>query len=1130
MPISVDELQIEVEARAQKANSEIDKLVGKLDSLSSALGRMNYSSITGLGNAVQKLGLGMQSLKGIGNVKFENLANSVNKLGNVDVAKLNSSASAIRSFSKSMENIGELSKGAQRITELSKGISQLGYKSATKAIENIPKLASSMKDLMGTLSKAPKVSQNLIDMTNALAKLSRTGSSSGKAANALSKILNTYSKSATRATKGTLSLAAAIGKLYASYWILFRAFGKIGDAINISSSLTEVQNVVDVTFGEYAHLVEKMSKTSITDFGMSELTVKEVSSRFQAMGSAMGFAQDKMADMSIELTELTADMASFYNVEQAAVAEDLAAIFTGMTQPLRQYGLDLTQATLQEWAMKQGIDANIESMSQMEKTMLRYQYVLANTQAAQGDFARTANTWANQVRILKQNFEQLAAIIGGAFINALKPLVQALNVVMQKLIAFAKAVSNSLGKIFGWTYEDTTGGYASDFSDVAGSTGDIEDNLGGAAKAAKKMRSYLLGIDELNVIEPDTDSDSGSGAGSGLGNLGIGGTGSGGGWKKTDSILKGYESDLDTLYKLGEYIGKSITDALNSIDWEKVYEGARNFGKGLADFLNGLISPELFGAVGRTIAGALNTAIYAALSFGKTFDFYEFGVSIATGINEFFKTFDFESLATTLNTWVDGIKDAIKGFLDTITWDSIMEGAKDFLGELEIDTVVAIVGYLSIKKILKTGIAVSALKGLGKSIAKKIVTAISTAVGGFSFSTVFKAIGTALNNPAAFAAAFPKASAVISAVSGFFTGTVVPAISAVFANIGKYIPHAAILAAIGKVISEIKASMSRMFDTSDWDIGEWFSNVWKIVYDAFSSGNIWVWLEEDFNAIKASLQNWWQDTWLSEQLFNFGQWYDEKIAPWFTVEKWAGIFANIAISLQGTWDGLVTWWEGTAIRQWWNSVKPWFTLEKWMELYSNIRLGLSNTWDSVVTWWKNTAIYRWYNDNVKPWFESDKWNFAGVKEGLSKAFTNAIEAIKGIWNKFAGWLNEKLNLKFDGFELPNGETIAAFEIQLGKIPTFANGGFPDVGDIFIANELGPELVGTIGGRPAVASNNEITGIRDAVYDSGATQAQLLSTAVELLQIIANKDFDVQLDGRSLVDAYDARKSRNGYVF
>ena len=272
---------------------------------------------------------------------------------------------------------------------MAKGIAQLGYKSSTKAIDNIPKLAVAMRQLMTELSKAPKVSQNLIDMTNALANLARTGASSGKATTSLSRSLNLFSKSSKSAKTSAFSLASAFGKMYATYWLLFRAFRKIKEAMDLSSQLTEIQNVVDVTFGKATGVLEKFAETSITQYGISELAAKKTASTYQAMGTAMGFSQGKMANMSVELTKLSADMASFYNVAQEDVAEDLNAVFTGMTRPLRQYGLDLTNATLKEWALKNGMDADIKSMSQAEKTMLRYQYVLANTGAAQGDFART---------------------------------------------------------------------------------------------------------------------------------------------------------------------------------------------------------------------------------------------------------------------------------------------------------------------------------------------------------------------------------------------------------------------------------------------------------------------------------------------------------------------------------------------------------------------------------------------------------------------------------------------------------------------------------------------------------------------------------------------------------------------
>ena len=681
MPTNIDSLQIEINAQSSKANDAISKLADKLDRLSISLGRLNTGNLSALAQSVGRLGTSMQTMNGIKTADFTRLATNLERLNNIDTSKISSLSVNVNRMATAFGNLSSLSEGAKNIGELAGGIKQLGYSSSTKALENIPKLAVAMKDLMKTLSGAPKVSQNLIDMTNALARLSRTGSSSGRAANSLAKSLDTYTRSTSTATKGTKSLSAALGKMYATYWLLFRAFGKLGDAIDVSSSLTEVQNVVDVTFGEYSNLVEKMSDTSIVDFGMSELTAKQVSSRFQAMGTAMGFTQEKMADMSIELTKLTADMASFYNMSQEDVAKDLESIFTGMTRPLRTYGLDLTEATLKEWAMKQGLDADIDSMTQMEKTMLRYQYVMANTGAAQGDFARTSNTWANQTRILKQNLEALASVIGGTLINALKPLVQALNAAMSRIIAFAETISNALGKIFGWTFERTGGGIAQDFEDAAGSADDLASGIGDAEDNAKKLNKQLQGFDALNnLTSPNKDKSGGEDAG-GFG--GADANGLGGQWVETDSLLDKYKSDIDSLYELGEYIGKALTDAMNNIDWEKVYEKARNFGRGLADFLNGLISPDLFGALGRTIAGALNAALYFLNEFGKTFDWKDFGLSLATGINEFFKTFKFDLLADTINVWAHGILDTIIEFLDKTDWSLIGTKIGEFLAGID---------------------------------------------------------------------------------------------------------------------------------------------------------------------------------------------------------------------------------------------------------------------------------------------------------------------------------------------------------------------------------------------------------------------------------------------------------------
>lgn len=692
---SVDSLDIQIAANAQKAERALDGLVTRLSKVSASLTAVNSSGMANLSTSVERLAQSVAFFaQNTRTADFSRIARNLNAIGQVNASDIAKASNAIRSFAGAMKQFEriDVGKSSKQFTELAKVIVQLGYKSADKALVNIPLLAKSVKDLMTTLSTAPRVSQNMIDMTNALARLARTGASSGRAVTALSNSFNAFGNSSARATKKSFSLAAAIGKVYATYWLLFRAFGKIGEAIDISADLTEVQNVVDVTFGKYKGMVEDMAATSITDFGMSELTVKKISSRFQAMGSAMGFAQGKMADMSIQLTELAADMASFYNVEQKDVAKDLESIFTGETRPLRTFGLDITEASLKTFALNNGLNANLATMSQMEKAMLRYQYVLANTGAAQGDFLRTQDTWSNQVRILKQNFEQLSIVVGRTFINALKPLVKYLNTAVQAITQFAQMVSDALGKIFGWKYEVGDGGITTDIEDASDGVGDIEDGLGGAVDNAKKLKQQLQGFDELNVLTTNNNDKSGGGTGTGGGN----GEVSGGTWTQdAKSMFAMFESEIDTLYQLGKKISETLSKTLSSIDWNSIYQKAQSFGVGLASFLNGLITPELFGDIGSTLASAVNTALKAVDTFAVVFDWEKLGTSLSQGINDFFNTFDWKLAADTIDHVVDGLKKTIKGFFDGLSWDSILGGFGEFLGALDLDTVTIAIGALA---------------------------------------------------------------------------------------------------------------------------------------------------------------------------------------------------------------------------------------------------------------------------------------------------------------------------------------------------------------------------------------------------------------------------------------------------
>lgn len=1136
----------------------------------------------------------VKGMNSVGALNFDttglsNLIKSISKLGLANstqaTANLPQISAQLQNFVRQMNKIGELKFDMTNMSSLVTSISRFGSVASGRAVNNIPLLADNLKYLFETLSKAPNVSANIIRMTEALANLAKTGASSGRAATSLGKSLNIFSGSANKAKSSSFSLAAALGKLYASYWLLFRAFSKIKDAIDISSSLTEVENVVRTTFGNYEKLIQDFSKKSIQDFGMSELTAKQVASRFQAMGTAMGFSQGKMADMSLQLTKLTADMASFYDMEQSDVARNLQAVFTGETEPLRKYGLDLTQATLKEWAMKQGLDADISSMTQAEKTMLRYQYVMANTAAAQGDFARTSDTWANQIRILKQSFEQLAAIIGGALINAFKPFVRTLNAVMQKVIAFATTVTNALGAIFGWKFEVSAGGLADDWSDVAGSASDIADSTGQAAKNVEKMNKGLRAFDELNLITtPDNSSGSGSG---GSGGGGASGGGASGGLVQVDTIFKDYESQIRSLRELGAYISDALSDAMESIDWDRIYSKARNFGKGLADFLNGLITPRLFGDVGMTIASALNTAIYAALSFGEEFDWTNLGDSIAAGVNRFFETFDFSALGRTINTWVHGIYDTITTAIRNIKWSEVWDGVTDFLSEIDLETISLIIGAFALKYAGKILTGKILKETIGKLISEKFVAAfgqesvksilsyvvpisLSVAVGALTFTigkdsikkdaeNLVKAYKDGgflqylqeslkqLINPFEWINAYgggilSQKGILDRYLDGVDLNIKMPK-KEDYASLDEY--QKALNDFNNNVPDSLKVPSS--FDLKAW-IDEWkqingldnvdlraevvLPNLREKISGFKDDVKEWWGLDVELpvrNKLTTTLEDvssWWEDVkeyWgekklsiqteigeikgkIEEKWNEASEYIQENILPWFTKDHWLEIGNGIKEGLSTKWEEFSTWWSDTGIAVWWNEkVSPWFTEDTWKNLGESIRKGLSKKWEEFTGWWENTGFYNWWNQDVAPKFTTDKWTFSGISDGLKNAWNNAIAAVKHIWNGFANWMNSKLSFSWDAVNIAGKQIVGAGSINLGKIPTFAAGGFPSQYSMFMAGENGrAEMLGTVGGKTAVAGGQEITGIRDAVYSTSQQEIALLKQQNQLLSEILKK--------------------------
>lgn len=223
----------------------------------------------------------------------------------------------------------------------------------------------------------------------------------------------------------TFSLGGIIGNAISSIASAVTDFVK--DSWQAASDLQEVQNVVDVTFGDDATVIENWSKRANTAFGLTELQAKKYTSTLGAMMKSSGLTGKAITSMSTDLAGLTADMASFYNLDFDDAFEKIRAGISGETEPLKQLGINMSVANLEAYALSQGIDTAYESMSQAEQVTLRYNYLMEATANAQGDFARTSDSLANSQRVLANNFETLKANLGEVLLPVVNGAVEAIN-------------------------------------------------------------------------------------------------------------------------------------------------------------------------------------------------------------------------------------------------------------------------------------------------------------------------------------------------------------------------------------------------------------------------------------------------------------------------------------------------------------------------------------------------------------------------------------------------------------------------------------------------------------------------------------------------------------------------------
>ena len=316
---------------------------------------------------------------------------------------------------------------------------------------------------------------------------------------------------------GIQGLAKKAGAALAAAFAVKKIIDFGAKCIELGSDLSEVQNVVDVTFPRMSKQVDDFANNAITSFGLSETMAKKFTGTFGAMAKAFGFGEQAAYEMSTTLTGLAGDVASFYNISQDEAYTKLKSVFTGETETLKDLGIVMTQSALDSYALANGYGKVTAKMSEAEKVALRYKFVQDQLSLASGDFIRTADGWANQVRVLKLQFDSLKATIGQGLINVLTPVIQVINRIISKLMSLANAfkafTEMVTGKKGGGGASVATAGMEA-MAQSADKAGAAAGGAGSAAKkAAKDMKSATTGIDELNIINPDTDSGGGGSGG-----------------------------------------------------------------------------------------------------------------------------------------------------------------------------------------------------------------------------------------------------------------------------------------------------------------------------------------------------------------------------------------------------------------------------------------------------------------------------------------------------------------------------------------------------------------------------------------------------------------------------------------
>ena len=538
--------------------------------------------------------------------------------------------------------------------------------------------------------------------------------------------------SAAKKITGLLAAAFAVDKIV--------RFGK--EAVELGSNVAEVQNVVDVAFGEMAYKVEAFADTAIESFGMSELAAKKTASTYMSMARNMGLSMDAASDMAITLAGLTGDVASFYNISQDLADIKLKSVFTGETETLKDLGIVMTQANLEAYALEQGITKSISAMSQAELVTLRYNFVLDQLSLASGDFLRTQDSWANQTRILSMQWQEFMSIIGQALIQVLLPVVKTLNSIVSALINMANALNTALTSVFGGAQtqiqqtQSEVGGVASGIGEAVGNQEALTD---ATKETNKEQKKTLAGFDEINKLSGSPTGGSANSAGGTAGAL-VGIPAPAPQTYTVDVKLSDQSSAILSFFNNLKAAIEPTTQAIGRL-WEELKRVGSFAGDALTSFYNNFLVPVGTWVMGEGLPrfiDAISNGL-ALIDFQRINDALDdlwdslepFAINVGDGLLWFW-----ENVLVPLGTWVGN--EIVPRFLDNLAtlidivnvviekakpafewlWNTFLKPLADFTGGMILSILDEFSGWLEIIAGILTGDFNRAVEG-----AKKIVDA-----------------------------------------------------------------------------------------------------------------------------------------------------------------------------------------------------------------------------------------------------------------------------------------------------------------------------------------------------------------------------------------------------------------------